>query len=104
MLLRLLATDLYLPTPRILPLPEAFAPGFEEPPGPATQPAESGPSAEPTTYAGSEVTPVLGETTDGVKTTRSSPELAPRTVIYDVELTIELPAALSVTSGINARP
>ena len=58
--------------------------------------------AVPTTYAGSEVTPVLGETRDGVKTTRSAPELVPGTVIYDVELTLGLPVALSVTSGINA--
>src|SRR5580704_3781141 len=40
----------------------------------------------PTTYAGSEVTPVLGETANGVKTTRSAPEILPETVIYDVEL------------------
>ncbi|MEV7889280.1 maleylacetate reductase and hydroxyquinol 1,2-dioxygenase domain-containing protein [Streptomyces sp. NPDC002817] len=56
----------------------------------------------PTTYAGSEVTPVLGETENGVKTTRSSPEILPKTVIYDVELTLGLPVPLSVTSGINA--
>ncbi|MGW1786401.1 maleylacetate reductase and hydroxyquinol 1,2-dioxygenase domain-containing protein [Streptomyces sp. NPDC002143] len=56
----------------------------------------------PTTYAGSEVTPVLGETRDGVKTTRSGPEILPETVVYDVELTLGLPVPLSVTSGINA--
>lgn len=56
----------------------------------------------PTTYAGSEVTPVLGETRDGKKTTQSSPEILPETVIYDVELTRSLPVPLSVTSGINA--
>ncbi|HEX3476407.1 MAG TPA: maleylacetate reductase [Kofleriaceae bacterium] len=58
--------------------------------------------AIPTTYAGSEMTPILGETEDGQKTTRSSPDILPETVIYDVELTLELPAALSGTSGINA--
>jgi maleylacetate reductase len=58
--------------------------------------------AVPTTYAGSEVTPVVGETANGRKTTRSSPDLLPRTVVYDVELTVDLPVALSVTSGINA--
>jgi len=58
--------------------------------------------AVPTTYAGSEMTPVVGETADGQKTTRSAPELVPRTVLYDVELTVGLPVALSVTSGINA--
>ncbi|MFM9589282.1 maleylacetate reductase and hydroxyquinol 1,2-dioxygenase domain-containing protein [Streptomyces scabiei] len=56
----------------------------------------------PTTYAGSEVTPVLGETVDGRKTTRSSPAILPETVVYDVELTLALPVAMSVTSGINA--
>lgn len=56
----------------------------------------------PTTYAGSEVTPVLGETDRGHKTTRSSPAILPETVVYDVELTMGLPLALSVTSGINA--
>jgi len=56
----------------------------------------------PTTYAGSEVTPVLGETADGVKTTRSAPEILPETVIYDVELSAGLPVAIAVTSAVNA--
>ena len=56
----------------------------------------------PTTYAGSEVTPVLGETVDGRKVTRSSSAILPETVVYDVELTLGLPFAISVTSGINA--
>jgi maleylacetate reductase len=55
-----------------------------------------------TTYAGSEMTPILGETEGGQKTTRSSPDILPETVIYDVDLTLGLPAALSGTSGINA--
>jgi alcohol dehydrogenase class IV len=58
--------------------------------------------AIPTTYAGSEMTPILGETQDGRKTTRSSPEILPETVIYDVDLTLGLPVSLSGTSGINA--
>nr|WP_221378575.1 maleylacetate reductase and hydroxyquinol 1,2-dioxygenase domain-containing protein [Actinoplanes polyasparticus] len=58
--------------------------------------------AVPTTYAGSEMTPIVGETADGKKTTRSDPALAPKTVIYDVELTLGLPVGLSVTSGLNA--
>ena len=45
----------------------------------------------PTTYAGSEVTPVLGETDNGRKTTRSSPDIRPETVVYDVDLTLDLP-------------
>jgi alcohol dehydrogenase class IV/protocatechuate 3,4-dioxygenase beta subunit len=56
----------------------------------------------PTTYAGSEVTPVLGETADGVKTTRSAPEIRPETVIYDVDLTLSMPIGLTVTSAVNA--
>ncbi|PWJ52901.1 maleylacetate reductase [Quadrisphaera granulorum] len=56
----------------------------------------------PTTYAGSEVTEVLGETIGGVKTTRRGPEILPEVVIYDPELTDSLPVSLSVTSGLNA--
>ncbi|WP_445493372.1 maleylacetate reductase [Rhodopseudomonas sp. RCAM05734] len=56
----------------------------------------------PTSYAGSEMTPILGETQDGLKTTRSDLRILPETVIYDVELTRTLPAAFAVTSGINA--
>jgi maleylacetate reductase len=58
--------------------------------------------AVPTTYAGSEVTPVLGETEDGVKTTRRDPALAPGTVVYDPELTLTLPAGLTRASALNA--
>ncbi|QLC26878.1 maleylacetate reductase [Parasphingopyxis algicola] len=56
----------------------------------------------PTTYAGSEMTDILGETDDGEKRTRRSPSIQPETVIYDVELTLSLPVAISVRSGINA--
>ncbi len=56
----------------------------------------------PTTYAGSEVTPVLGETDRGEKLTRSAPEILPDTVIYDVELTLSLPWRMTVTSAVNA--
>ncbi|HEU4730761.1 MAG TPA: maleylacetate reductase, partial [Kofleriaceae bacterium] len=58
--------------------------------------------AIPTTYAGSEMTPILGETEGGIKTTRRTLDVLPEAVIYDVELTVGLPAALSGTSGINA--
>jgi maleylacetate reductase len=58
--------------------------------------------AVPTTYAGSEMTPILGETKDGRKVTQRNESLLPRAVIYDVELTFSLPVNLSVTSGINA--
>jgi len=56
----------------------------------------------PTTYAGSEMTPILGETKDGVKTTQRTPKVLPEVVIYDVDLTLGLPPAIAVTSGINA--
>jgi maleylacetate reductase len=58
--------------------------------------------AIPTTYAGSEMTDILGETAGGQKTTRRDPAILPETVIYDVDLTMSLPAALTVTSGLNA--
>lgn len=56
----------------------------------------------PTTYAGSEMTPILGETRDGVKVTQSSPKVLPEVVIYDIDLTMTLPASMSGTSGMNA--
>ncbi|KAK0113442.1 hypothetical protein ONS95_013700 [Cadophora gregata] len=56
----------------------------------------------PTTYAGSEMTPILGETEKGQKTTRSDPKILPGTVIYDVDLTMSLPTGMSATSGVNA--
>lgn len=58
--------------------------------------------AVPTTYAGSEATPVLGETVNKVKTTRSDPKILPSTIVYDVDLTLSLPQQLTYTSGINA--
>jgi len=58
--------------------------------------------AIPTTYAGSEATDILGETDDGQKTTRRDPRVLPETVIYDVDLTLTLPAAITAASGMNA--
>jgi maleylacetate reductase len=58
--------------------------------------------AIPTTYAGSEMTPIYGITDDGLKKTGRDARVLPKTVIYDPELTLTLPPALSVTSGINA--
>lgn len=58
--------------------------------------------AVPTTYAGSEMTAILGETQDGLKTTRSDPRIRPEAVVYDVDLTTDLPVAMSVTSALNA--
>lgn len=58
--------------------------------------------AVPTTYAGSEVTGVLGETENGEKRTRRDPALAPGTVVYDAELTVGMPPGLTRTSALNA--
>ncbi|KAM5354811.1 hypothetical protein ACJ41O_001457 [Fusarium nematophilum] len=56
----------------------------------------------PTTYAGSEMTPILGETENGRKVTRRDVKILPTAVLYDVDLTMTLPVKLSVYSGINA--
>ncbi|GAA3949946.1 maleylacetate reductase [Gordonia caeni] len=58
--------------------------------------------AVPTTYAGSEMTPVWGLTTDGRKETGRDQRVLPASVVYDPDLTLTLPVAMSVTSGINA--
>jgi maleylacetate reductase len=58
--------------------------------------------AIPTTYAGSEMTPIYGITENGIKKTGRDARVLPKTVIYDPELSLSLPVALSVTSGINA--
>ena len=56
----------------------------------------------PTTYAGSELTAILGELVDGMKTTRTDPRILPEVVVYDVDLTLTLPVAVSAASGMNA--
>ena len=56
----------------------------------------------PTTYAGSECTPILGQTENGVKTTLSDPSILPEVIIYDSELVKTLPAPMTVTSALNA--
>jgi alcohol dehydrogenase class IV len=58
--------------------------------------------AVPTTYAGSEATPVWGLTDDRHKTTGVDAVVLPRTVVYDSDLTRSLPVDLSVASGFNA--
>jgi maleylacetate reductase len=58
--------------------------------------------AVPTTYAGSEMTPVWGLTENGVKRTGRDPRVLPVSVVYDPSLTRSMPAGLAVTSGINA--
>ncbi len=56
----------------------------------------------PTTYAGSEMTALIGQTESGRKTTQNTAAVLPETVIYDVELTLGLSADVSVSSGFNA--
>ncbi|KAH7137045.1 hypothetical protein B0J13DRAFT_640765 [Dactylonectria estremocensis] len=56
----------------------------------------------PTTYAGSEMTPILGEMEDRRKVTRRDPRVLPQGVVYDIDLTRSLPIKLSIYSGINA--
>jgi alcohol dehydrogenase class IV len=56
----------------------------------------------PTTYAGSEMTAVLGQTEEGRKTTITDPRVLPQTVLYDVDLTFSMAPELSACSGVNA--
>lgn len=58
--------------------------------------------AVPTTYAGSEVTPIFGLTEGGVKKTGRDSKVLPRTVVYDPRLTVTLPFSMTVTSAMNA--
>jgi maleylacetate reductase len=58
--------------------------------------------AIPTTYAGSEMTPIYGITETGLKRTGVDARVLPKCVIYDPSLTLGLPVAISITSGINA--
>jgi alcohol dehydrogenase class IV len=58
--------------------------------------------AVPTTFAGSEMTPIWGLTEGGVKNTGRDPRVLPRLVVYDPELTLTLPAVVAGPSGLNA--
>src|SRR5688572_27380381 len=57
--------------------------------------------AIPTTFAGSEMTPIQGITADGVKKTVRDLRMLPRTVIYDPNLLLTLPARIAGPSGMN---
>jgi len=56
----------------------------------------------PTTYAGSEATPILGQTENGRKSTLTSPKVQPEVILYDAELVRTLPVGMTVTSALNA--
>lgn len=58
--------------------------------------------AVPTTYAGSEMTPIYGLTEGGIKKTGRDRRVLPKTVIYDPKLTLTLPPKIAGPSGINA--
>jgi maleylacetate reductase len=58
--------------------------------------------AVPTTYAGSEATPVWGLTEGARKTTGVDLRVLPKVIVYDAALTTSLPVGMSVASGLNA--
>ncbi len=58
--------------------------------------------AVPTTFAGSEMTPIYGITAQGQKKTGRDPRVLPRVVIYDPTLTLTLPVRIAGPSGMNA--
>src|SRR5205823_2826935 len=64
--------------------------------------------AIPTTYAGSEMTPVYGVTRQGYdneparKITKTDPRITPTLVLYDPMLTLDLSPVMTASTGINA--
>jgi maleylacetate reductase len=58
--------------------------------------------AVPTTYSGSEATPIFGMTDGERKITGRDAKVLPRAILYDPDLTLGLPAAVSAASGMNA--
>jgi maleylacetate reductase len=58
--------------------------------------------AIPTTYAGSEMTPIWGLTGGSRKETGRDSRVQPKVVLYDPELTLSLPPSIAGPSGINA--
>jgi maleylacetate reductase len=58
--------------------------------------------ALPTTYSGSETTTIFGISDGMRKVTGRDIKVLPRTIIYDPDLTLGLPPAVSAASGMNA--
>jgi len=58
--------------------------------------------ALPTTYSGSEATPIFGISDGERKITGRDFKTLPRTIVYDPDLTLGLPAAVGAASGMNA--
>jgi maleylacetate reductase len=55
----------------------------------------------PTTYSGSEMTPIYGAKSDGQKRTGRDARAKPQVVIYDPELTFSLPVSETAQTGLN---
>ena len=58
--------------------------------------------AVPTTYSGSEATPIWGMSDGERKFTGKDAKVLPRTIVYDPDLTLALPPKVSAASGMNA--
>jgi maleylacetate reductase len=58
--------------------------------------------AVPTTYSGSEATPIWGTSEGERKFTGKDLKVFPRVIVYDPDLTLGLPAAVSAASAMNA--
>jgi len=60
--------------------------------------------AIPTTYAGSEMTPVVGITdrAEGRKRVHRDPAALPRLAVYDPDVTLDMPASITASTGMNA--
>src|SRR5215468_4480629 len=58
--------------------------------------------ALPTTYSGSEATPIWGTSEGERKTTGRDLKVLPRVIVYDPELTLGLPPAVTAASAMNA--
>jgi len=58
--------------------------------------------AVPTTYSGSEATPIWGMSEGDRKNTGRDVKVLPRVILYDPQLTLDLPAAVTAASAMNA--
>lgn len=58
--------------------------------------------AVPTTFAGSEATPIWGLTDSEAKRTGTDERVLPISVIYDATLVCSLPSSIAIASGLNA--
>jgi alcohol dehydrogenase class IV len=58
--------------------------------------------ALPTTYSGSEMTPLFGRKIGSEKRVARDPRCRPQLVLYDADLTASLPRRVAVTTGMNS--